>query len=252
MERTAVPTAADGQRQAERAERIVAWLREQVREAGARGLVVGLSGGVDSSVTAVLAQRAFPDAVLGLIMPCHSNPADARDARRVADAFGIPAREVDLAPAYDALVSQLGTEAGPGRALALANLKPRLRMATLYYHANLLGYLVAGTGNRSELEVGYFTKYGDGGVDLLPLGGLVKAEVRQLARHLGVPADIVEKPPSAGLWEGQTDEGELGLPYEALDRYLLTGWAEPHVRQRIERMRGQSEHKRRLPPVGPV
>jgi NAD+ synthase len=166
----------------------------------------------------------------------------------------VPVRVMDLAPAYDALLSALGSPARDEERLRLAraNLKPRLRMAALYYHANALNYLVVGTGNRSELELGYFTKYGDGGVDLLPLGGLVKGQVRELARFLGVPEPIVTRPPTAGLWEGQTDEGELGLTYEQIDRYLTGGPVPEEVRRRIEALGRASAHKRALPPVGPV
>nr|MCU0256832.1 NAD(+) synthase [Vicinamibacterales bacterium] len=135
--------------------------------------------------------------------------------------------------------------------LAQANLKPRLRMTTLYYVANRLNYLVAGTGNRTEIAIGYYTKYGDGGVDLLPLGALVKSEVRALARELGVPAPIIEKPPSAGLWIGQTDEGEMGFTYAELEDYLLRGpdAVAPATVMKIERLVRASEHKRHLPPV---
>lgn len=240
------------------AQAIVGWLREQVRQAGAGGLVLGLSGGVDSAVVAALAVQAFPDRCLGLIMPCHSDPRDEQDARLVADRLGLATQRVDLAPLHDQVRAILSFPAGDSgaeserRRLADSNLKPRLRMMALYHTAARLGYLVAGTGNRSELEVGYFTKYGDGGVDLLPIGGLVKSEVRTLAEHLGIPRAIIEKPPSAGLWGGQTDEGEMGLTYEALDRYLVTGEADPAVRARVEVMRAASEHKRRLPPIGPV
>ncbi len=244
------------------AERLVSWLREQAAQAGAVGAVVGLSGGIDSAVTAALCRRAFPGAVLGVVMPCHSDPQDAQDALLVARHFDIPVRTVVLDAAYDALMRAFGaTEEGgplsgtaaeasePAVRLARANLKPRLRMATLYYFANLLRYLVVGTGNRSELYAGYFTKYGDGGVDVLPLGNLVKGEVRELARHLGVPEPIIVKPPSAGLWSGQTDEGEMGLTYEVLDRFILTGDAPPEARAHILAMHQQSAHKRALPPI---
>lgn len=235
-------------------ERLVGWLQEQARAAGARGAVVGLSGGIDSAVVAGLLVRAFPGASLGLIMPCHSDPEHAAHAQQVAAAFGLPCRTVNLSAAYDLLTAAYSQDGAgtPERKLALANLKPRLRMATLYFHANLHSYLVVGTGNRAELYVGYFTKYGDGGVDLLPLGELTKGQVRDLARYLGVPQPVIDKPPSAGLWEGQTDEGEMGLSYADLDRYLLTGAAEPSVRGRVEAMHRKSEHKRRLPPVAPA
>jgi NAD+ synthase len=186
--------------------------------------------------------------VLGLVLPCHSDPRDAADAQLAAATFGLQVRTVDLTPVYDAFVRALDA-AGEQDSLPLANVKPRLRMITLYYHAGRLNRLVVGTGNRSELEVGYFTKYGDGGVDLLPLGGFVKEEVRALARYIGVPERVISRQPTAGLWQGQTDEGEMGFSYAELDRYLTTGEAEAELAARIERLRRQSEHKRRLPAV---
>ena len=133
--------------------------------------------------------------------------------------------------------------------LARANLKARLRMVTLYHVANQMKYLVAGSGNRSELTVGYFTKHGDSGVDILPLGNLVKKEVRELARFLKIPPAIIDKPPSAGLWAGQTDEAEMGFSYEALDRYILTGDAPEEIKKRIVALKAASVHKCTTPPV---
>jgi len=238
------------------------WLRERVHEAGARGIVVGLSGGIDSAVVARVAQMACPDGVMTVVMPADSNPQDAEDAKLVAEAFGLPMMTIDLTRPVESLLVQAQQALGtwpPGEApeleraahLARANLKPRLRMTTLYYVANRLNYLVAGTGNRTEIAVGYYTKYGDGGVDLLPLGSLVKSEVRALAIELNVPARVVQKPPSAGLWIGQTDEGEMGFTYAELEDYLLKGpdAVTPATAMKIERLVRASEHKRRLPPV---
>lgn len=233
---------------AQMADALATWLQEEVQKAGARGAVLGLSGGIDSAVVAALCRRAFPQHCLGLILPCHSDPADAADARLVAQHLELPVMEINLDDIYDRLVLSLTGKPFTGqRGLALANLKPRLRMLVLYFHANERNYVVVGTGNRSELTVGYFTKYGDGGVDLLPLANLVKSQVRDLARHLGLPEKIITKAPSAGLWAGQTDEGEMGLTYEVLDRYLLTGEAPPDLREKIEAMAAGSAHKRRLP-----
>lgn len=250
-----------------RAKDIAEWIRERVALAGARGLVVGLSGGIDSAVVAKLCQMAAPGHVVGVLLPCHSDPRDEADARLVADHFGIPAIRVDLAPAYDRLVEDLQgalaqlpeghAPAAPGQAVdirarvPLANVKPRMRMATLYFVANSLNYLVVGTGNRSELTIGYFTKHGDGGVDLLPIGTLLKSEVRTLAKQLGVPDAIVEKPPSAGLWLGQTDEDEMGFRYADLEKYLEDGpdTVAPALAMRIERLMRSSEHKRALAPA---
>ena len=135
-----------------------------------------------------------------------------------------------------------------------ANVKPRLRMASLYFIANSLNYLVAGTGNRSEITLGYYTKYGDGGVDVLPIGALLKSEVRALARELGVPAPIIEKPPTAGLWVGQTDEAEMGFSYDTLEQYLAEGASAvgAAAAQRIEQLRAASDHKRQMPPIAPA
>ena len=237
------------------ADKIVSWLRDYATGAGARGYVLGLSGGIDSACTAVLCQRAMGDNVLGVLMPCNSTSQDAELACLLAGTFGIPTVTVALEPVYDALLVALP----PGTAeLARANIKPRLRMSVLYALAQTHGYLVAGTGNKSELAVGYFTKYGDGGVDLEPLGELYKAQVRQLARQLGIPQPIIDRPPSAGLWEGQTDEAEMGLTYAALDNTLAsiesgdTGDLDPALLSRVQQMVATSKHKRSMPPACPL
>jgi len=233
------------------ADKLVSWIRDRVVAAGCRGVVVGVSGGLDSSVAAVLCHRAFPQSMLGVIMPCHSSQQDEEHAWAVARQFSIPTKMVNLDTVFDTLLKVLPGERVNDNISRLAegNLKPRLRMLTLYYLANQLKYMVVGSGNRSELSVGYFTKYGDGGVDILPLGNQVKGQVRELASFLGIPQEIIDKPPSAGLWEGQTDEGELGLSYDELDRYLLTGEASDELRVKIESMIAASEHKRLPPPV---
>ncbi len=247
-----------------RTDRIVGWLRERVESAGARGFVFGLSGGIDSAVVGRLCQLATPSRVLGVLLPCYSHPQDEEDARLVATTFGIPVARVVLDEAFDALAGALhhAVKGLPTHVdtvdikqqLPEANTKPRLRMASLYFLANSLNYLVAGTGNKSEIALGYYTKYGDGGVDLLPIGGLVKSEVRALGRELGVPAKIVEKLPTAGLWVGQTDEAEMGFSYETLEQYLTSGpSAVPaEVAARIERLHNASDHKRAMPPIAPV
>lgn len=240
-------------------------MRRQLHASGARGFVVGLSGGIDSAVVARLAQLAAPGNVLALVLPCHSDPQDERDAVLVAKHFSLTAARVDLAPSYDGLVGQVQSAmhslpdqtkaAEPADLLRgrvpLANMKPRLRMTTLYFFANTLNYLVAGTGNKSELSLGYFTKYGDGGADVLPIANLVKSEVRALARELNVPEPIIDRPPSAGLWLGQIDEEEMGFTYAELERYLEEGpqGVSPALAMKIERLMRSSDHKRQLPHV---
>jgi NAD+ synthase len=234
------------------ADDIANWIAGQVRDAGLTGAVVGLSGGIDSAVVSGLCARALgPENVLGVVLPIHSNTTDAEHGEQTARAWGIELRTIDLSGVYDAL-----TEALPsGSDLANANIKPRLRMIALYHHANTLGRMVVGTGNRSELMAGYYTKYGDGGTDLLPIAGLYKWQVRDLARSIGVPSAIIEKPPSAGLWLGQTDEQEMGITYEELDRTLAaidTGQEatiDAPVLERVQAMMRASEHKRHLQPI---
>ena len=232
---------------------LIDWIGAEVTAGGGGGAVFGLSGGVDSAVVAALAKKAFPHHTLGVVMPCHSEPQDAADGALVAHHFGVAVTTVNLGPVYDLLLETLAASSSdlPESRLATANLKPRLRMTTLYAFANQLGYRVLGTGNRSEIAVGYYTKYGDGGADLLPLGSLVKSEVRELARRLGVPERIIDKPPSAGLWADQTDETEMGLTYEELDAHLLTGAASPAVKARVDALHVASEHKRALPKIAP-
>jgi NAD+ synthase len=233
------------------AERLVSWIKDRVLATGGKGVVLGLSGGVDSSVLAVLCHRAFPQNTLAVLMPCHSSQEYMAHAQMVANKFSIPTRTVVLDSVFDGLLKVLPEEkADPDvRRLAQANIKARLRMLTLYYFANRLKYLVVGAANRDELSIGYFTKYGDGGVDIQPLGNLLKGELKELARFLGVPEPIINKPPSADLWEGQTDEGELGFGYDELDRYLASGEASAEIKKRIESMTRASEHKRQPPPI---
>jgi NAD+ synthase len=247
-----------------RAETISSWLKERAVAAGAEGYVFGLSGGIDSAVVARLCQMATPDRVLGVLLPCYSQPQDELDAMLVAEAFKIPTAKVDLSKTFDTLTQTLDEalkSQHPKLAvdvvdikqrLPRANIKPRLRMTSLYYVANALNYVVAGTGNRSEITLGYYTKYGDGGVDVLPIGALLKSEVRALAREIGVPEPVITKPPTAGLWPGQTDEAEMGFSYETLEDYLNGKDVPVDVAKRIERLRVVSDHKRALPPIAPI
>jgi NAD+ synthase len=248
----------------ELASRISEWIKERVVEAGAQGVVLGMSGGLDSSVTAVLCKRVFPDTTLGLIMPCFSSEEDIKHAKMVASKFRIETKVLDISDIFTSFLTLLEgdeyNEVVKGAiSLAVANLKPRLRMICLYYFANTLNYLVAGTGNKSEISIGYFTKYGDGGVDILPLGDLLKTEERKLAAELGIPEEIIEKVPTAGLWAGQTDEGEIGMSYEVLD-WIISALErgdvssihlkfEPELVKRVKRMLEKSRHKREKIPV---
>jgi len=227
-------------------------------------VVVGLSGGIDSALVARLARDALgAEHVLGLLLPDAAYPAALlRETEEYARGLGIEHRTISIEPieaSYRSLLPELEDR------VSLGNVKARIRMTLNYAVARARRRLVVGTGNKSELLLGYFTKYGDGGVDLLPLGDLYKTDVRALADELALPAAVRERPPTAGLWEGQTDEGELGITYDELDQ-ILNGLEQLRsaeevaqiARIPIERVRAiearvlESRHKRRMPPIPKV
>lgn len=235
-------------------DKLTQWIKDEIERAGAKGAVVGLSGGIDSACVAALCNRAFPEDVLGVIMPCHNSPDDASDAILLAKQLGIPYEEVLLNEPFDWFVHRFTSKDYDvySSDMTIANIKPRLRMITLYYLAARNNYLVVGTGNRAELVVGHFTKYGDGGVDLLPIANLVKYEVRELAKELSIPQQIIDKAPSAGLWLGHCDEQEMGITYKELDHYIVTGKGSDRVKEIIQGLEKKREHKRHLPPIPPI
>ena len=233
---------------------IVRWLQDKLQETKTSGYVVGLSGGIDSSVAAALIHRAAGENALGIILPIHSNPEDANHAKAAAEAAGLRYYTQNLSQVHRSMLDStiaglqsLGEEQSPR--LADANLRARLRMSAIYAAANSLNYLVIGTDNAAELYTGYFTKFGDGACDVLPLADFTKGEVRELGRALGVPEEIVNKPPSAGLWEGQTDEGEMGITYAEIDAFLQGEAIAGDVKAKLERIHAITEHKRQLPPI---
>ena len=228
----------------------VAWIRALVESSGVKGIVFGNSGGKDSALVGILCKAAC-DNTVGIIMPCASKRnfgIDADDGREVAERFGIETRVIDLTE-----VRERELEALRGITtltdMAVSNIAPRLRMTTLYAVAAAEGRLVAGTGNRSEAYMGYFTKWGDGAHDFNPISDLTATEIFAFLAWLDAPRNIIEKAPSAGLFDGQTDESEMGVSYAAIDRYLETGEAEEKDRAIIERYHRNSEHKRRPIPT---
>lgn len=236
-------------------EEICKFIKEYVDKSNANGVIIGLSGGIDSSTVAFLCKRALGEKkVLGLIMPEKgvTREEDVEDALSIAEMLGIEFKIIEINEILDALKRKLGE----GNKIAEANLKPRIRMTINYYFANNMNRLVAGTGNKSELMIGYFTKYGDGGVDFLPIGDLYKTEVFKLAEYIGVPKRIIKKKPTAGLWVNQTDEDEIGMSYEELDEILKA--IENGRRRgddkfkRIEMLVKNSKHKREMPPIARV
>ncbi|MCR5138183.1 MAG: NAD(+) synthase [Oscillospiraceae bacterium] len=230
----------------------VSWIRSLVESSGVKGIVFGNSGGKDSALVGILCKAAC-DNTVGILMPCASRrnfEADAEDGRALAERFGIEARMIDLTEVREQELRQLrGITALTDD--AVANIAPRLRMTTLYAVAAAEGRLVAGTGNRSEAYMGYYTKWGDGACDFNPIADLTASEVLEFLRYLDAPSSIVGKAPSAGLFDGQTDEDEMGVTYRAIDSWLLEGRAEEKDLAVIERYHRRSEHKRRPIPVYP-
>ena len=224
----------------------VAYIKELVDSSGVKGIIYGNSGGKDCALVSILCKAACEN-TLGLIMPCSSKrnyEQDLMDAKAVAEKFGIENRIVDLTPVRDAEVREL-EKVTVLNSDALVNIAPRLRMTTLYAVAASEGRLVAGTGNRSELQRGYFTKWGDGGCDFNPISDLTATEVLEFLEYLEAPRCVIDKAPSAGLYEGQTDEQDMGVTYKAIDRYLLTGEVSAEDKLIIDRYHSRSEHKRR-------
>ena len=201
---------------------IVDFIRTRVDESGVDGTVVGISGGIDSALVVFLAVEALgKDHVLGIHLPeLNVTPAeDVLDATEVANELGIELKVINIGELMESFMNVI-PDSVQADSHVNGNLKARMRMSILYYYANLRGSIVMGTGNKTEILIGYFTKYGDGGVDIEPIGDLYKTDVREMARMLGVPEGILTKPPSAGLWEGQTDENDLGMSYDMIDRIL--------------------------------
>lgn len=218
------------------------FIENYVKESGTKGAVIGISGGIDSAVVAALAVEALgPGRVLGLILPCESNEEDMKDAIDFTEKLGIDYKIIDLTNTYQVFLRDNRENSQCN--LSFCNIKPRLRMTSLYFQASLYNYLVLGTSNKSELVTGYLTKYGDGGVDIEPIADLLKNEVYQMASLLDIPKEIIEKKPTADLMPNQTDEGEMGFTYAELDRFILTGEATETTKNKIMKLYNQSRHK---------
>ncbi|MFW9970726.1 MAG: NAD+ synthase [Candidatus Odinarchaeota archaeon] len=237
--------------------KIEGWIKEYINATNVNGVILGLSGGIDSAVTTSLCVKALgKENVIALSLPCSSIPGDLNDAKKLAECLGIQFIIFELTDIYNEFLKKSSSQFKSNK-LALANLKPRLRMLTIYFISQSLGkYLVIGTSNRTEMAIGYFTKYGDGGVDIEPIGDLYKCEIREIAKILKVPQEIINKSPSAGLWEGQTDEDEIGLTYEVLDEIIfridnhldLNDLDQDNVKK-VKGMMKAAHHKLNVPPV---
>lgn len=226
----------------------VAFIQNMLVKTDTDGIVFGNSGGKDSALVGILCKKACNN-TLGLIMPCGSKrnfESDMEDALKVADKFSIETKVFDLSILRSGLIDILKPEISISDT-ASANIAPRLRMTTLYAVAASRNSLVAGTDNRSEWHMGYFTKWGDGAYDFNPIVDLTVTEIYEFLEFIGVPASIIDKAPSAGLFEGQTDEDEMGVSYKSIDDFLLYGKVSDTDKAKIERFHKTSSHKRRLP-----
>ncbi|PSJ30948.1 NAD synthetase [Peptostreptococcus russellii] len=245
----------------EQIDKTIEWIKEMVEKAHCKGVAVGVSGGIDSAVVAYLIKEAFPDNSVGVIMNIKSNPQDKEDGMKVIDGCNIEYLELTLDEPEKLILDQVTDQlkekniySEEALKMTDANLRARVRMGALYAVANNLGYLVAGTDNAAEMYTGYFTKYGDGGVDMLPIANLPKSEVYEWAKELGIHEDLINKAPSAGLWEGQTDENEMGTTYNYIDM-VVSGNREDVPEKDleiIERLHRVSEHKRVPVPKPPI
>ena len=230
--------------------RRIEFIRGLIESAGSAGIVYGNSGGKDSALVGILCKMACENTV-GLIMPCGSKrnyEMDKDDAQRVAEQYGISTRVVDLSGARNEMIGVIGEKTTLNDS-AVANVAPRLRMTTLYAVAASENRLVAGTGNRSEGYMGYFTKWGDGAFDFNPIADLTVTEIYEFLRFLEAPDEIINKAPSAGLFDGQTDESEMGISYNSIDSYLHMGKVNEREKDIIDKYHKASEHKRRMPVV---
>ncbi len=229
-------------------EKRVAFIQSVLKEAHADGIVFGNSGGKDSALVGILCKKAC-DKVLGIMMPCQSKQnfgQDMEDGLAVAKQFDIATETVDLTQVKEAMTQAVGKlmDIAP---MAGANIAPRLRMTALYTVAQTKNYLVAGTGNASERYMGYFTKWGDGACDFNPIADLTVTEVFEFLRFLNAPISIIEKAPSAGLFEGQTDEKEMGVTYREIDAFMATGTGTPESVEKIKKAHARTGHKRVMP-----
>lgn len=233
----------------EEAENAIKWIYDTVEKTGARGVVVGNSGGKDSATVIAMSTKALgKERVVTVAMPCNSIQADLEDAKLVAEKFDVPFIELDLTNTYNELENSINnvlnnTELNKDSKI---NIKPRLRMTSLYAIAQTLGYLVIGTGNLCEAMVGYTTKWGDSASDLNPIANFTVDEVLAIGEYLGVPDKIIHKAPNDGLG-GQTDEEKMGVTYKQIAEYIETGKTESSAMENIERRNKASKHKR-----GPV
>ena len=243
---------------------IKSFISFRVNEAKAKSVVIGLSGGLDSAVTTKLCVEALgKEKVFCFLLPTENTPKeDTEDALEFAKSLGVKYRIINISGIVKKIASTIHNKM---KKKEMGNIHARTRMIVLYYFANKNNYLVVGSGNKTELLMGYFTKYGDGACDIMPLGDLYKTQVRELAKHLKIPEKIINKTPRAGLWKGQTDESELGIKYEILDQILYgmekglknneivkSVGVEISEVKRIKNIVNSTKHKRKMPKIARI
>lgn len=231
-------------------ENAIKWIQEYVKNSGAKGVVIGNSGGKDSATVLAMAVNAIgKENVLAVSMPCFSISNDFDDAKLVADAFGVRFLKVDLSNCYQEMENEINLQLNQNLSKeSTINIKPRLRMTTLYGIAQTLGYLVIGTGNLCEAMVGYTTKWGDSASDFNPIGNFTVDEVLEIGRILGVPDKILKKSPNDGLG-GLTDEEKMGIKYSQIAEMIEVGDTDENAKKEILKRYNASKHKRSLVPV---
>ena len=227
---------------------IIEWIKKEVKKANCDGVAVGISGGVDSALVGYLAKKAFPNNSIGILIPINKNRQfDLEHGLELVKKLNLDHKIIDLSNEYESIVNKMQVKLN----LTKGNMQARLRMTTIYAYAQEKNYLVLGTDNKAEYELGYFTKWGDGGCDLLPIVNLYKSEVFEYAKKVGVPENIINKAPSAGLWDNQSDEKELGFTYEDYEKYDKNLLIDEQLIKKIKSQITKTNHKRVEIPKAP-
>ncbi|MBR3259510.1 MAG: NAD(+) synthase [Mycoplasmataceae bacterium] len=229
-------------------DQIINWIKEEVKKANCSGVAVGISGGIDSALVAYLAKKAFPNDSIGILIPINKKRQfDLEDGLELVKKLDLDYKVIDLSHEYQSMIDKMNVQLD----LTKGNMQARLRMTTIYAFAQERNYLVLGTDNKAEYDLGYFTKWGDGGCDLLPIVNLYKSEVFEYAKKVGIPINIINKTPSAGLWDDQSDEKELGFTYDDYEQYDKNLLTDQQLIEKIKLQISKTNHKRIEIPKAP-